>query len=67
MIIGTRKFWDGVAMGAAAGALISLLVLKRRRPGPMEQTKMVMSRTAKRAMDKAQGTIGQLAGKISDR
>jgi hypothetical protein len=66
-MIGNRKFWDGVAMGAAAGALISLVLLRRRRPGPMEQTKMVVSRTAKRAMGKAQNTLGQLAGKLSDR
>ena len=65
-MIGNRKFWDGVAMGAAAGALISLVLLRRRRPDLWNKPNG-SEPYCKTAMGKAQNTLGQLAGKLSDR
>lgn len=63
----TRNFWQGMAMGAAAGMMVGFMVMARRhQASPMEQTKMMMGRTARRAMKKAHGAMNQMAGRFSD-
>ena len=62
-----RNFWHGMAMGVAAGMMVGLVVLARRNSAtPMERTKMMMGRTARRAMKKAHGAMNQMAGRFSD-
>lgn len=62
-----RTFWDGLAMGAAAGMLFGVYLLSRRRSlTPMERTRMVIGRTAKRAVRHAQGTLNRVAQRFSD-
>jgi hypothetical protein len=62
-----RSFWNGMAMGAAAGMMLGLMAMSwRREETPMERTKMVMGRTARRAMKKAHGALNQMAGRFSE-
>ncbi len=62
-----RNFWNGMAMGAAAGVMVGFMVMARRhQPTPMEQTRMVMGRTARHAMKRARGAFTQMAGRFSD-
>ena len=62
-----RKFFTGMAMGAAAGMMVGLMMMARRhQPTPMEQTRMVMGRSARHAMKKARGAWGRMAGRFSD-
>lgn len=62
-----RNFWNGMAMGAAAGVMIGFMVMSMRRPmTPMERTKMAMGRTAKRAMKKARYAMNGMADRFSD-
>jgi hypothetical protein len=63
-----RTFWDGVAVGAAAGMIFGLAMLmgRRREVTPMERTKMVVGRTARQAMRRAHGAWNQMAGRFSD-
>ena len=62
-----RKFFTGMAMGAAAGMMVGLMMMARRhQPTPMEQTRMVMGRSARHAMRKARGALSQMAGRFSD-
>ncbi len=61
-----RSFWDYLAMGVAAGAAIGLVVMAKRRPDSMERAKMMIGRTARRAMTGAQGMVGQITGRFSD-
>lgn len=60
------SFWDGLMMGAAFGVAMGSIFMSRRRTGPIERTKMMVARTARRAMRKAHGTLSQMAGKFSD-
>lgn len=63
----TRNFWHGMAMGVAAGAMVGFMVMSRRHEAtPMERTKMMMGRTARRAMKRAHGAMNQMAGRFSD-
>jgi len=62
-----RSFWDGLVMGAAGGMFLGLLVLARRKEMThMEKTRLVLGRTARRALRRAQGTLGRVAGRFSD-
>lgn len=62
-----RTFWDGLAMGAAAGMLFGVFLLSRRRsPTAMDKTRMVIGRTAKHAVRRAQGTLNRVAERFSD-
>lgn len=62
-----RSFWDGLAIGAAVGMIFGVLMLSRRkRMGPMERTKVLVGRTARQALRRAQGTIGRMAGRFAD-
>ncbi|MGI6662484.1 MAG: hypothetical protein ACOX4B_03270 [Bacillota bacterium] len=63
-----RSFWDGLAMGTAAGLMLGMVMLmsRRREPTPMERTRMVVGRTARQAVRRARGVIGDMAGKFSD-
>ena len=62
-----RNFWNGIAMGAAAGVMVGLMMMARRnQPTAMERTRTVMGRTARRAMRRAQGALNQMAGRFSD-
>ncbi|HHW26446.1 MAG TPA: hypothetical protein GXX23_03780 [Firmicutes bacterium] len=61
-----RSFWDYLAMGVAAGAAIGLVVMARRRPDSVERAKMMVERTARRAMSGAQSIADQIAGRFSD-
>lgn len=62
-----RTFWDGMAVGAAAGMFLGMAMLMRRRreATPMERTKIVVGRTARQAMRRAQGAWSSMAGKFS--
>ena len=61
-----RNFWNGMAMGAAAGVMVGLMMMaKRSQSTPMERTRSVMGRTAKRAMRRAQGAWREMAGRFS--
>ncbi|HHY17352.1 MAG TPA: hypothetical protein GX524_04690 [Firmicutes bacterium] len=60
-----RTFWDGLAVGAIAGMVLGLAVLSRERMTPMEQTKMAMGRSARRAWRRAQGSVGRMVGRFS--
>jgi adenine/guanine phosphoribosyltransferase-like PRPP-binding protein len=64
----SRSFWDGMAMGAAAGLVLGVAILmsRRREPTPMERTRMVVGRTARQAVRRARGVLGDMAGKFSD-
>lgn len=61
-----RTFWDGLAMGAIAGIVLSLVMFSRERMTPMEQSRMKMERTARRAWRRAQGSVGRMVGRFSD-
>jgi hypothetical protein len=62
-----RNFWNGMAMGAAAGMMVGFMVMARRhQPTTMDRTKTVMGRTARHAMKRAQGAWTQMAGRFSD-
>lgn len=51
-----RKFFSGMVMGAAAGMMVGLMMMTRRRqPTPMVHTRMIMGRSARHAMKKARG------------
>jgi hypothetical protein len=61
------SFWEGLMVGVAACALMGLMVMERRKSQtPMERTKRVVARTARRALKSAQGTISSVAGRLSD-
>ncbi|MGI6162537.1 MAG: hypothetical protein ACOYEQ_01220 [Bacillota bacterium] len=60
-----RTFWDGLAMGAIAGMVLGLAMLSRERMTPMEETRMAMGRTARRAWRRAQGSVGRMVGRFS--
>jgi hypothetical protein len=53
-------------MGVAAGAAIGLVVMAKRRPDSVERAKMMVGRTARRAMTGAQGVVGHMTGRFSD-
>jgi hypothetical protein len=54
-------------MGAAAGMMVGFMMMARRhQPTAMEQTRMVMGRSARHAMKRARGALGQMAGRFSD-
>ncbi len=60
------KFLNGIAMGAAAGILVGIIMMSRRhQPTPMEQTRMIMGRSAKHAMRRARGAWKEMAGRFS--
>jgi hypothetical protein len=63
-----RSFWDGMAVGAAAGLMFGMaMVMRRRREStPMERTRMVVGRTARQAMRRARGAWSDMAGRFSD-
>lgn len=63
-----RTFWDGMAVGAAAGMMLGMAMLMRRRreATPMERTKVAMGRTARQAMRRAHGAWSHMAGRFSD-
>ncbi|MGI6642503.1 MAG: hypothetical protein ACOX3V_00570 [Bacillota bacterium] len=62
-----RGFWDGMALGAGVGVAFGLVtMLLRRRRTPMERTRMIMGKGAKRILRSAQGTLGRVANRFSD-
>jgi adenine/guanine phosphoribosyltransferase-like PRPP-binding protein len=63
-----RSFWDGMAVGAAAGLMLGMAMVVRRRhePTPMERTKMVVGRTTRQAIRRARGAWSNMAGRFSD-
>ncbi|HHW18900.1 MAG TPA: hypothetical protein GXX30_08355 [Firmicutes bacterium] len=62
-----KTFWDGLAMGGALGILVGALMLSRRmKMTPMTRTKMIVGRTARHALRRAQGTLGRMVGRFSD-
>lgn len=62
-----RTFWDGMAVGAAAGMIgMAMVMMRRREATPMERTKMVVGRTARQAMKRARGAWNNMAGRFSD-
>lgn len=60
-----RTFWDGLAMGAIAGIALGMVMLSRERMTPMDQTRMVLGRTARRVWGRAQGSVGRMVGRFS--
>ncbi|HHY44461.1 MAG TPA: hypothetical protein GX512_01950 [Firmicutes bacterium] len=62
-----RSFWDGLAMGTAAGLMLSMVMLmtRRREMSPMERTRMVVGRTARQAARRARGVLSDMAGRFS--
>ncbi|HHY11472.1 MAG TPA: hypothetical protein GX529_02465 [Firmicutes bacterium] len=60
-----RTFWDGLAMGAIAGVILGLVMMAREPLTPMEEARMAMGRSARRAWRRAQGSIGRMAGRFS--
>lgn len=60
-----RTFWDGLAMGAAAGVLLGLALFGSRRDMPMMHKRRMMEKTARAAWRRAQGTFSQMAGRFS--
>ncbi len=52
-------------MGAIAGMVLGLAMLSRERMTPMEETRMAMGRTARRAWRRAQGSVGRMVGRFS--
>jgi uncharacterized membrane-anchored protein YhcB (DUF1043 family) len=61
-----RSFWDYLAMGLVVGAAVGLVSMAKQRLDSMERAKMMVGRTARRAMTGAQGMVDQIAGRLSD-
>ncbi len=60
-----RTFWGGVVLGAGAGFFLGHLMVNRRQT-PMERTKMMIGKSAQKVLKTAQGTLGQVANRLSD-
>jgi len=58
----SRNFWSGMVFGAAAGMALVALMREKRPQTPMERTKVVMGRTARRA----HGALRAVAGRFAD-
>lgn len=63
-MIRNRRFWDGMALGAGVGVALGCAFMFRRRKTPMERTRMMLGKSAKRLLGSAQGTINKVADRF---
>ncbi len=60
-----RGFWDGMALGAGVGVALGCAFMFRRRKTLMELTKIMLGKSARRFLGRAQGTINKVANRFA--